>query len=517
MKFLQYTLLFLFVSVFTLHASKPEAQYKQLRISYTLNTDGSMDYHFCKELTLFTHTAMNRTYGETFITYNPNFQNITINEAYTIQKEGNKISLPKNALIPVLPRCASGAPDFNHLKEMVVVHTGLELGATIFLDYTIHTKKGLYPFFDINDCLQQTSPVKDCEVTVSYPSNQPVVVQIVGRNTSAKVTKNDDMTTDRYVFKNIPALSREAYQVKYDPSVLRIVASETDIATALRSVKSKFEDTIPTNLKAAADKLITTKKTKIGNIGTLRSLVAQNFSVKHIPYSLNGISLRSFNKIYNSHYATTLEEASLLYNLLHMEGFQADLIAVFPAYLEAKNCGLGSVTNWIVLAQDNLNSYIQKTQGACYYKIDGTKLNIKSDLKKITNSKTLLASKGEKNNGYTILSLPTFKNGVDTWRMNTLPTNRNTVLEIPSRISEESLYTIDIDNDAHFLTSKYNKKITNSAGLFSQDIEVQGKRIIVKRRIRLEKGHFNRKEYRDLRLLLNEWYDANNHLLVFSN
>ena len=44
---------------------------------------------------------------------------------------------------------------------MVVVHTGLELGATIYLDYTLTSKPGYLPELDIYNELLQTSPVKE--------------------------------------------------------------------------------------------------------------------------------------------------------------------------------------------------------------------------------------------------------------------------------------------------------------------------------------------------------------------
>ncbi len=52
----------------------PEAEYKKLSKAYTLNADGSQEFRYSMELTLFTHTAMNGTYGESFIVYNPQYQ-----------------------------------------------------------------------------------------------------------------------------------------------------------------------------------------------------------------------------------------------------------------------------------------------------------------------------------------------------------------------------------------------------------------------------------------------------------
>ena len=75
--------------------------------------------------------SMNSTYGESFIVYNPDFQTLKIHSSYTRQKDGTIVKTPDNAFVEVLPRFAADAPAYNQLKEMVVVHTGLELGATI--------------------------------------------------------------------------------------------------------------------------------------------------------------------------------------------------------------------------------------------------------------------------------------------------------------------------------------------------------------------------------------------------
>ncbi len=68
-------------------------------------------------MTLFTHTAMNGTYGESFIVYNPQYQELKINSSYTKQKDGTIIKTPDNAFVEVLPRNAADAPAYNHLKR----------------------------------------------------------------------------------------------------------------------------------------------------------------------------------------------------------------------------------------------------------------------------------------------------------------------------------------------------------------------------------------------------------------
>ena len=45
----------------------PEARFGKLSKTYTLHADGSQELRVQKELTLYTHAAMNSLYGETFI------------------------------------------------------------------------------------------------------------------------------------------------------------------------------------------------------------------------------------------------------------------------------------------------------------------------------------------------------------------------------------------------------------------------------------------------------------------
>lgn len=47
-------------------APKSEAQFDRLVKTYTLNPDGSQEFRVQKQLTIYTHAAMNSLYGEDF-------------------------------------------------------------------------------------------------------------------------------------------------------------------------------------------------------------------------------------------------------------------------------------------------------------------------------------------------------------------------------------------------------------------------------------------------------------------
>ena len=160
----------LFIGLIAFAGPKYDATYRLISKSYTLNKDGSMDYRYRKELQLFSKAAFD-TYGETFIWYNPEYQTLTINEAYTIRKDGSKVQTPANAFNPSLPYACENCERFNGIREMVVTHTALEYDATIVLDYTIHTEQPFMKELMERVELYEDEPIDQYEVSVAVPEN----------------------------------------------------------------------------------------------------------------------------------------------------------------------------------------------------------------------------------------------------------------------------------------------------------------------------------------------------------
>ena len=90
-------------------AQNSDATLNSVTETYTLNSDGSIDYDYFKSLTYNTQFAFNSLFGETFIVYNPEFQTLKINECYTIQSDGTRIDAPANAFTEVLPSAAANS------------------------------------------------------------------------------------------------------------------------------------------------------------------------------------------------------------------------------------------------------------------------------------------------------------------------------------------------------------------------------------------------------------------------
>jgi hypothetical protein len=92
------------------------------------------------------------------------------------------VQSPKNAFNEVLPFQAADAPAYNNLREMVITHVGLEIGAVVELDYTLHSVAGFMPIFSCNMVLNESSPIKDLEIVVKVPTGNQFNYEIINAN-----------------------------------------------------------------------------------------------------------------------------------------------------------------------------------------------------------------------------------------------------------------------------------------------------------------------------------------------
>lgn len=154
-----------------------DAVYKLLKHEWTVNADGTSDYHYRHEIQILRNRALTAyaDKGETFVVYNPDLESLTINEVYTLRANGSRVDMPQNAFVHQLPSECADCGRFNHFRELAMVHTGMELGCTIVVDYTIHRQYNL-----LNETLQlpRECPIEHLQVNVQVPQGQELSAQL---------------------------------------------------------------------------------------------------------------------------------------------------------------------------------------------------------------------------------------------------------------------------------------------------------------------------------------------------
>ncbi len=308
-----------------------DAVYNVLAKEYSLNSDGSMEFHYHKELKLLTHYAFHRLFGETFIVYDPTYQELKINEAYTVMADGRRVDSPENAFNEVLPHFANDIPAYNHLREMVVTHTGLEVGATIVLDYTIITKSPFIPYLMGDETIGENVPVNEMEIVVKVPPRTDLYYKIMNIRTAPEINRGLDEEVYTWTFRNLGANSMESYQ---DGSISPRLMFTT--ARDLSQVYFKFVDQMAFKAMASSLAMKHAKDFLEGNedditkMLKLQDVVLNQVKLAEIPLEYTNFKVRQPAVVWNQANATSLEKALLLSNWLIQANINAVPVALIP-------------------------------------------------------------------------------------------------------------------------------------------------------------------------------------------
>ena len=537
-----------------------EAEYKKLAKTWTLNADGSQEFRYDMELTLFTHTAMNGTYGESFIVYNPQYQELKINSSYTKQKDGTIIKTPDNAFVEVLPRNAADAPAYNHLKEMVDVHTGLELGATIYLDYTVTSKPGYLPEVDIFEELLQSSPVKEYTLTIVTPEVKELAYTLTNNPAKASVKRSGGTCTTSWTLRNLPASSRAPFVYVKNGDVPFLAATTyASEGEALATLLKQFNPSGDPQLTTLAESLTEGEKKDEDKLEAILEYTTNHIANNGLTLDQTGYRLRPADAVISTAYGTEVEKANLLAGLLDGAGFKAEPMATYQAYAD-KGLALKAVDQLFVSCMVNGELYLFSTSSTHRpqtVNFDRTPLfslqtgkpvaiavpqdyQIKSDIAvrfkdgKVTTStkesvgKELMPyfttgnSENEQTaplkveNGYATISLPDAEYGFSHLPYGYLNSQRKENLLIPRPVNEVYTYTIECPENMELRTPETDKTIRNAAGSLTISVKKNGRTATVTRSLELNKQLYTPAEYKELRQLLTEWSDVNGKTLLFS-
>ncbi len=324
-------------STFAQHENA-DAVFEKITKTYTLNDDGSMSYHYFKQLKYLTHTSFNRFYGETFIVYDPDVQELKINESYTIMANGTRVNAPDNAFNEVLPRAAAHSVSFNHLREMVVTHTGLELGATVYLDYTLTTKTGFWPALMCNEIIQESSPVDELEIIVKVPPDVELHHKMFNLRTGPEIMVVGHEKVYSWKFMGLKASPKESFRgdMPDTPRLIFSTVKKTGVLLDWVMRQKAFDYIIDDDMMKFAGEAMDTDD-EIGTMVAIQEEVVKNMKYDGVPLDWIGYEVRTPIEVWNSNGGTKLEKAILLTSLLKAANFNAAPVLIGPRKFYDKN------------------------------------------------------------------------------------------------------------------------------------------------------------------------------------
>lgn len=227
-------LILLLLTTVPIFANKYDAHYLKLKKEYILKPDGGYTLNYTHRLRYNTYYSFHRLFGETFIVYDPHYQSVKINKRETVMTDGKVITGPENAINEVLPSWASNSGAYNHIREVVVTHTGLEIGAVTELSYTLESRQPYIGNFQITEPLKLNMPVDELEIVFVVPNKINFSISSKTKLPTPEISNTQTETIYRYKIENVtpaPSLSIT------DKSAIPTIIAQTGVETLAQLIQ----------------------------------------------------------------------------------------------------------------------------------------------------------------------------------------------------------------------------------------------------------------------------------------
>ena len=534
----------------TVFAKAPEkdAVYHLVSRSYTLNADGSTEFRKRVELQIFTRMTFDH-FGETFITYNPDFQELIINEAYTIRKDGSKVETPANAFNPMLPESCTKCERLNGIRTMVVTHTALEYDATIVLDYTIRSKNFFFQELMEKVDLLEEVPVEKYVVGVTTPDYKPARFQLNGENLSYTTTesKDKDFVSTVYTFTNLPEMPTDEYLFPSATAALTLYTLDKpeDVVGRIANQNSmqKFDNQTITDFFRSR---FTDEMTDMDKVLFVRDYIHDYIRTNEVDAKTLNYMFASPQQVWESNCATPIEKNILLAGVLQSLGYDAEIAFknnslaagletvvrlhydigawMFTDYISANEIEDKSLDAYFAPATLTLKSGKMEMVDAQPINISVAS-NITFENEKLDNPKVDVAKKevlsphasslkmqdvnvskvsvSQINSKYYELTIDDGNYGTTVHAID-IPSDLK--YDINTKKSDETYaYTITLPANVRCLTKPVHKEITVENAKLLIDVQVDGQTVTIKRQLSLPQEGISAKNAKKFKSMMGAW------------
>ncbi len=301
-----------------------DAVYEQMTHDYVLKSDGTVVYTYSHKLRLLTPFAFSRAYGESFITYNPQWQTLEVLRSITTMRDGKKVESPFNAYNEVLPRFAAGAWPYLGLREMVVTHTGVEAGAVIDFSYRLTTKPGMMPGIMGKVVFGARSPITDLTVRVATPTNVTLESAMVRGGELPKITEGNGNRITEWHQTEIPIVEAETSQPALQDFLPVLYFTSSTKQEMLRHCLQDAGDADLGPAKAAVDAIVKKESDPVKRALALQSWVVERVGRSSVPLDIIGFRAMSPSATLRANVGSDLDRAVLLAAMCRAAGLTAD-------------------------------------------------------------------------------------------------------------------------------------------------------------------------------------------------
>lgn len=293
----------------------PDAEYQLISRHYTA-TDSDAYLNVRKELVILRNRALTAyaDKGESFVVWNPATQELRINECYTIQRDGKRVEMNPAGYVEQLPSACANCAPYNGLRELAIVHCGMEYGCTIVLDYTIHSLA--HNVVEDHLVLNQDCPVRQYEIIVDLPEGQSCL--FFAQNNTALFGGEMKQVNDGHALHYRASNLSQTFADPYLPDAESLYSTLTFTNVAVAEAAIDQFDPLP-DAQLLLDSYADDNRLKYAT--SLRDYVVDYVGYKPLHPSMMNFRYLLPADTWQANCGTALDKAVLLAALLQQAGF----------------------------------------------------------------------------------------------------------------------------------------------------------------------------------------------------
>jgi len=167
-------------------------------VEIEIAADGSYEKHVSYLKKILTYKGK-KIYSDINIVYNADFETVELGECFTIDKEGNKIDLPQEAIHDSEHELTVKSPGYVNLRETIINMPAIEPGFSVVVNYTIHNKRKDY--IGGIEHMMEENPYLEKKFKVKVPANQPLFYDFPSDVKQLRFTEKEKDGKDIYLWE----------------------------------------------------------------------------------------------------------------------------------------------------------------------------------------------------------------------------------------------------------------------------------------------------------------------------
>ncbi len=342
----------------------PSVSISNVKATYTVNKDGTYTVISEKEFMIKTEDGV-KTEGDRSISYKSTFENVTVLEAYTLQPDGKKIKVPKNAIRTTDDAISDGAPMFSDTKHKVIVFPDVKIGSRLYYKYKhVAHKVSFENHFYIGRFFSPHYQFGHYEVNVNISKQLPVYIDLKGvQGGLVRQSKTQNHYQFTFEQSNVHRPEKGMVQIEdFAPYlVLSTFKDQVEMGKHYQMTLAPKVKLTP-QVQKLADTLTVGMTDPREQVKTLYYWVAKNIRYVSISVGNGGYVPHAVNTILSNRYGDCKDHAALLEALLKAKGIASSgaLINAGDAYTIPKYA-VGSPLNHIITYVPSLDLYLDST------------------------------------------------------------------------------------------------------------------------------------------------------------